>query len=182
MKKIIKPYLIQKKKFLDKRGYFQELFLQKEFKTKLNFTAIAFSKKNVIRGMHFQLRNKQTKIISVISGKILDVAVNLKKNSKNFGKVYYFLLNEGDTVYIPNHFAHGYECLSKNSTILYHLDNYRDAKNESGIPYNDKQKNQLFQIEIKIILIFLILKVNIKGCKILKIFHLNPFYKFKRFL
>ena len=138
MKKIIKPYLIQKKKYLDKRGYFQELFLQKEFKTKLNFTAIAFSKKNVIRGMHFQLRNKQTKIISVISGKILDVAVNLKKNSKNFGKVYYFLLNEGDTVYIPNHFAHGYECLSKNSTILYHLDNYRDAKNESGIPYNDK--------------------------------------------
>jgi len=124
MKKIIKPYLIQKKKFLDKRGYFQELFLQKEFKTKLNFTAIAFSKKNVIRGMHFQLKNKQTKIISVISGKILDVAVNLKKNSKNFGKVYYFLLNEGDTVYIPNHFAHGYECLSKNSTILYHLDNY----------------------------------------------------------
>ena len=138
MKKIIKPYLIQKKKYLDKRGYFQELFLQKEFKTKLNFTAIAFSKKNVIRGMHFQLRNKQTKIISVISGKILDIAVNLKKNSKNFGKVYYFLLNEGDTVYIPNHFAHGYECLSKNSTILYHLDNYRDAKNESGIPYNDK--------------------------------------------
>lgn len=138
MKKIIKPYLIQKKKYLDKRGYFQELFLRKEFKTKLNFTAIAFSKKNVIRGMHFQLRNKQTKIISVISGKILDVAVNLKKNSKNFGKVYYFLLNEGDTVYIPNHFAHGYECLSKNSTILYHLDNYRDVKNESGIPYNDK--------------------------------------------
>ena len=138
MKKIIKPYLIQKKKYLDKRGYFQELFLRKEFKTKLNFTAIAFSKKNVIRGMHFQLRNKQTKIISVISGKILDVAVNLKKNSKNFGKVYYFFLNEGDTVYIPNHFAHGYECLSKNSTILYHLDNYRDVKNESGIPYNDK--------------------------------------------
>jgi len=138
MKKIIKPYLIQKKKYLDKRGYFQELFLRKEFKTKLNFTAIAFSKKNVIRGMHFQLRNKQTKIISVISGKILDIAVNLKKNSKNFGKVYYFLLNEGDTVYIPNHFAHGYECLSKNSTILYHLDNYRDVKNESGIPYNDK--------------------------------------------
>ena len=138
MKKIIKPYLIQKKKYLDKRGYFQELFLRKEFKTKLNFTAIAFSKKNVIRGMHFQLRNKQTKIISVISGKILDIAVNLKKNSKNFGKVYYFFLNEGDTVYIPNHFAHGYECLSKNSTILYHLDNYRDVKNESGIPYNDK--------------------------------------------
>ena len=93
----------------------------------------------MIRGLHFQLKNMQTKIITVTSGKILDVAVNLKKRSKNFGKVYYFLLNEGDSVFIPNHFAHGYECLSKNATIIYHLDNYRDAKNESGIPYNDQK-------------------------------------------
>jgi len=138
MSKISKPYLIKKKKFSDKRGYFQELFLQKEIKIKIKFTALANSKKNVIRGMHFQLRNKQTKIISVISGKILDVAINLKKNSKEFGKIYYYILNEGDTVFIPNHYAHGYECLSKKASIIYHLDNYRDAKNESGIPFNDK--------------------------------------------
>ena len=138
MRKFSKPYLIKKKKFLDKRGYFQELFLQKEIKIKIKFTALANSKKNVIRGMHFQLRNKQTKIISVISGKILDVAINLKKNTKEFGKIYYYILNEGDTVFIPNHYAHGYECLSKKASIIYHLDNYRDAKNESGIPFNDK--------------------------------------------
>ena len=138
MKKIIKPFVIKKQKFFDNRGFFQELFLEKEIKNKIKFTAIAHSKKNVIRGMHFQLKNKQTKIISVISGKVLDVAVNLKKNSKSFGKIYYFLLNSGDTIYIPNYFAHGYECLSNNSTILYHLDNYRDATNESGILYNDK--------------------------------------------
>jgi dTDP-4-dehydrorhamnose 3,5-epimerase len=138
MSKISKPYLIKKRKFSDKRGYFQELFLQKEIKIKIKFTALANSKKNVIRGMHFQLRNKQTKIISVISGKILDVAINLKKNSKEFGKIYYYILNEGDTVFIPNHYAHGYECLSKKASIIYHLDNYRDAKNESGIPFNDK--------------------------------------------
>lgn len=138
MNKISKPYLIKKKKFFDKRGFFQELFLEKEIKIKSKFTALANSKKNVIRGMHFQLRNKQTKIISVISGKILDVAVNLKKNSREFGKIYYFVLNEGDTVFIPNHYAHGYECLSKKASIIYHLDNYRDAKNESGIPFNDK--------------------------------------------
>ena len=141
MKKFNKPLVFKKKKYFDKRGFFQELFLKKELKTEINFTAMAYSKKNVIRGMHFQLKNKQTKIISVISGKILDVAVNLKKNSRDFGKVYYFLLNEGDTVCIPNYFAHGYECLSKNSTILYHLDNYRDAKNESGIAYNDQILN-----------------------------------------
>jgi len=138
MKNIINPTVYKKKRFFDKRGFFQETFLEKELRKKIKFTAIAWSKKNVIRGMHFQLKKKQTKIISVVSGKILDIVVNLKKNSKNFGKVYYFTLNEGDTIIIPNNFAHGYECLSKNSLIIYHLDNYRDADNESGIPYNDK--------------------------------------------
>ena len=138
MKKITVPFLISNKRFFDKRGFFQELYLKKKFNAFANFTAIAFSKKNVIRGMHFQLKNKQTKIITVLSGKILDVTVNLKKNSKNFGKKYYFLMKEGQSIYIPNFFAHGYECLSKNATILYHLDNYRDVKHESGLPFNDK--------------------------------------------
>ena len=138
MKKITQPFIIKKKKFVDNRGYFQELFLKKEIQANIKFTAIAHSKKNVIRGMHFQLKNKQTKMISIISGKILDVVVNLKKNSKNFGKINYFILNPGDTICIPNYFAHGYECLSNQSTIFYHLDNYRDEKNESGILYNDK--------------------------------------------
>ena len=138
MKTLNKPVIFKKNRYFDKRGYFQEIFLEKELKKKIKFTAIAYSKKNVIRGMHFQLKNRQTKIVSVISGKILDVAVNMRKKSKDFGKVYYFILKEGDTVYIPNYFAHGYECLSKNSTILYHLDNYRDANNEYGIPYNDQ--------------------------------------------
>jgi dTDP-4-dehydrorhamnose 3,5-epimerase len=133
-----KPYIFKEIRYFDKRGYFQQTFLEKTLKKKIKFTAIAKSKKNVIRGMHFQLENKQTKIISVLSGKILDVAVNLKKKSKDFGKVYYFILNEGDAVYIPNYYAHGYECLSKNSIILYHLDNYRDPKNEHGIQYDDQ--------------------------------------------
>ena len=77
-----KPYIFKKTKYFDKRGYFQEIFLEKEFKKKINFTAMAYSKKNVIRGMHFQLKNKQTKIITVTSGKILDVAINLKKTLK----------------------------------------------------------------------------------------------------
>ncbi len=132
------PFIFLSKRFFDSRGYFQELFLKKNFKTSANFTAIAHSKKNVIRGMHFQIKNKQTKVITVLSGKILDISVNLKKNSKNFGKKYYFYMEEGQSVYIPNFFAHGYECLSKSATILYHLDNYRDAKNEAGLPFNDK--------------------------------------------
>lgn len=137
MKKFSNPFLIKNRRFFDKRGFFQELFLQKNFKTKSIFTALAFSKKNVIRGMHFQIKKKQTKIITVLSGKILDVSVNLRRNSKNFGKVYYFKMSEGESLYIPNYFAHGYECISNKASILYHLDNYRDVKNESGIPYND---------------------------------------------
>ncbi len=138
MKKIDKPFIFTSKRYFDKRGFFQEVFLKKEFRISPIFTAIAHSKQKVIRGMHFQLKNKQTKIISVLSGKILDVSINLRTNSKNFGKKYYFIMEEGQSVYIPNFFAHGYECLSRKSTILYHLDNYRDAQNESGLPYNDK--------------------------------------------
>lgn len=138
MTKINKPFVFSSKRFFDKRGYFQELYLKKNLKTTANFTAIAHSKKKVIRGMHFQLKNKQTKIITVLSGKILDISINLKKNSKYFGKKYSFFMEEGQSVYIPNFFAHGYECLSTTATILYHLDNYRDQKNEFGLPYNDK--------------------------------------------
>ena len=87
--------------------------------------------------MHFQLKNKQTKLLHITNGKILDFALNLKKSSKNFGKLYRFILNEGEILFIPDHYAHGYECLSKNCTVLYHLEKYRDAKNESGIKFND---------------------------------------------
>tara|TARA_S200000501_G_C20593884_1_gene642791 strand:+ start:207 stop:722 length:516 start_codon:yes stop_codon:yes gene_type:complete len=156
MKQIDKPFIYSSKRYFDKRGFFQELYLKKNFKTSAIFTAIAHSKQKVIRGMHFQLKNKQTKIITVLSGKILDVSINLKKNSKNFGKKYYFLMEEGQSVFIPNFFAHGYECLSKKSTILYHLDNYRDARNESGLPFNDsdlkikwKTKNPVISLRDK---------------------------------
>jgi len=138
MKKNYKPIVIRKKKYKDKRGFFQEIFLKKEIKLNTNFTAIAKSKKNVIRGLHFQLKNKQTKLIYVALGEILDVAINLKKKSRDFGKVYYSILREGDMILIPNYCAHGYECLSKKSIVLYHLDKYRDSNNENGLKHNDK--------------------------------------------
>ena len=135
---IKKPFVIRQKKFFDKRGFFQEIYKKKTFKTSLLFTAVAYSKKNVIRGLHFQTINKQTKIIHLINGKILDVAVNLRRKSKDFGKVYKFNLSAGDIILIPNFYAHGYECLSSNSTIIYHTDKYRNKKSESGIKFNDK--------------------------------------------
>ena len=133
------PLKIRQLKYFDNRGYFQEIFLNRNLNLKVKFTAVAKSKKNVIRGLHFQKINQQTKLIHVIEGKILDVVINLKKNSKYFGKVSKFLLNEGDILFVPKFYGHGYECLSKKCKILYHLEKYRDAKNESGISFKDKK-------------------------------------------
>ena len=139
LKKDLTPVKIYQKQYFDKRGYFQEIFLKKNFNLNVKFTAIAKSKKNVIRGLHFQKKNQQSKFLYCIEGKILDVVINLKKKSKNFGKVSKFILNEGDILYIPKHYAHGYECLTKRCKILYHLEKYRDANNESGIKFDDKK-------------------------------------------
>ena len=89
--------------------------------------------------MHFQIKDKQTKFIYVVDGRILDVVVNLKKSSRNFGKISKFVLKEGDALFIPSHYAHGYECLSNNCSVLYHLEKYRNAKYESGIKFNDSK-------------------------------------------
>ncbi len=133
------PLKIKQPKYLDNRGYFQEIFLNKKFNLKIKFTAVAKSKKNVIRGLHFQKKNQQTKLIHVTEGKILDIVINLKKNSKYFGKVSRFILNEGDILFVPKFYAHGYECLTKKCTIFYHLEKYRDSMNESGISFKDKK-------------------------------------------
>ena len=139
LNKISYPVKIKQNIFFDKRGFFQEIFLKKKFNLNIKFTAIAKSKKNVIRGLHFQTKNKQTKFIYVVDGKILDVVVNLKKSSPQFGKISKFILKEGEALFIPSHYAHGYECLSKKCYVLYHLENYRNAKYESGIKFNDKK-------------------------------------------
>jgi len=139
LKRINRPIKINQKKFFDQRGYFQEIYLRKYFNLNIKFTAVAKSKKNVIRGLHFQIKNQQTKLLHVVEGKIIDVAINLKKNSPNFGKVSKFILNDGDMLFIPKHYGHGYECLSNKCSVLYHLEKYRDARYESGINCSDKK-------------------------------------------
>ena len=77
--------VINNMSFKDKRGYFKELLIEKKIKKKFPFLVMSFSKKNVIRGLHLQTKNSQGKFISVIKGKIFDVVVDLRKNSKTFG-------------------------------------------------------------------------------------------------
>ena len=86
--------VIQNKPFKDKRGYFKELIRENNINKKFPFLVMSYSKKNVIRGLHLQSKKSQGKFISVIKGKIFDVAVDLRKNSKTFGKYYRRILSK----------------------------------------------------------------------------------------
>jgi dTDP-4-dehydrorhamnose 3,5-epimerase len=135
--------LLKKHKFLDSRGYFQELVMEKNIKKKFPFHVMSFSKRNIIRGLHIQTKNPQGKLITVIKGKIFDVAVDLRKNSKTYGKYYSKILSEKNSlsIYIPPGFAHGFCTLDKENFVIYSCTQYRNAKSEIGIKYNDRDLN-----------------------------------------
>ena len=124
----------------DNRGYFKELYLEKVLKKKFIFDYYSLSKKNVVRGLHLQLKNPQGKLITVLYGKIFDVALDCRKKSKTFGKFYTIYLSDKDnsSLYIPPGFAHGFCSLTKNSLLHYKCTNYRDIKSEMGILWDDK--------------------------------------------
>ena len=132
--------VITNKKFVDSRGYFREVLLEKIIKKKFIFNVVSHSKKNVIRGLHFQDKKPQGKFISVIKGKIIDVVVDLRKNSKTYGKHFKIILSERNctSVYIPAGFAHGFGGLEKENIVIYSCTSYRYKKGERGILWNDK--------------------------------------------
>ena len=135
--------VVQNLSLTDKRGYFKELLLEKKLKKKFPFYVMSFSKKNVIRGLHLQSKFQQGKFVTVIKGKIFDVAVDLRKNSKTFGKYFSTILSEKNckSIYIPPGFAHGFCSLDKENYVVYNCTNYRNKLSELGILYNDKELN-----------------------------------------
>ena len=134
------PKILKKSKcYYDRRGYLQEIYLRKNYDKEFKFSITTSSKKNVFRGLHFQLKNQQAKLVYVARGKILDIAVDLRRKSKTFGKVFKFTVKATNTLYVPKGFAHGYLCLSNETIVVYYLSNYRDPKNENGIIWKDKQ-------------------------------------------
>ena len=132
--------VIKNKKFIDSRGYFREILVEKNLKKKFPFNVVSVSKKNVIRGLHYQTQNAQAKYISVIGGRILDVVVDIRKNSKTFGKHYSIILSNKNctSLYIPEGFAHGFAALDKLNIVIYSCTKYRDKNSEQGILWNDK--------------------------------------------
>ena len=133
-------FLIQNKSFKDNRGYFKELIRENLISKKFPFLVMSYSKKNVIRGLHIQTTNSQGKFVSVLKGRIYDVTIDLRKNSKTFGKVFKIILSEKNlkSLYIPEGFAHGFCGLEKENYMLYSCSNYRDKNSEIGILWNDK--------------------------------------------
>ena len=131
--------IFDSKNIYDHRGYFRELFLKKKTRRDLIFTIVSKSKKNVLRGMHMQSKKQQGKYVSVVKGKILDVCVDCRKNSKTFGKNYRIILSEKNarSIYIPPGFIHGFLGLEKENIVVYGCTNYRDKNSELGVKWND---------------------------------------------
>ncbi len=133
--------------FKDSRGLFYESFridlLNKKLENKFNFCQenIVKSGKMVLRGLHYQVNPlTQAKLVSVISGSIIDIAVDLRKNSSTYAEYFKIFLSEENKkqIFIPGGFAHGYVSLEKNTIVNYKVDNYYNPEFEDGIIYNDK--------------------------------------------
>ncbi|MCH3881387.1 MULTISPECIES: dTDP-4-dehydrorhamnose 3,5-epimerase [Tenacibaculum] len=139
-------FVIDPKIFGDDRGYFFESFNQQVFEEKtgllINFVQDneAFSNRGVLRGLHFQKgAAAQAKLVRVIKGKVVDVAVDVRPKSKTYGKFFSIILSEENKkqLFVPRGFAHGYAVLEDNTIFTYKCDNYYDSSSEGGIIYND---------------------------------------------
>lgn len=146
--KIKDCFIVKDTLFRDPRGYFFESFNQQKFNdlTGLNIQFVqdnqSKSTKGVLRGLHFQFgSHAQAKLVRVLEGKVLDVAVDIRPNSKTFGQhVAVELTAENETqLFVPRGFAHGFVVLSEIATFFYKCDNYYHKLSEGGIMYNDPQ-------------------------------------------
>ena len=136
--------------FLDKRGEFRELIIEKKLKDKIVFTVCSKSKKNVLRGLHMQTKKMQGKFISVIKGKILDIVVDCRKKSKTFGKSYSLILDSKkmNMIFVPSGFAHGFQTLLPDCEMLYLHTDYHNTELEKGYHYNSSDLKIPWPLEV----------------------------------
>lgn len=140
--------VIEPKIYKDNRGFFFEKY-NKEYFKKLGISYhfvqdnISVSKKNVLRGLHFQKNFPQGKLIRVLSGKIFDVAVDIRKTKSTFGNYCTFILSEKNRrlLWIPPGFAHGFCVLSDNATIEYKCTDFYKANDQYTLKWNDEDIN-----------------------------------------
>ena len=141
--KIKNLIIVKSQIFKDNRGFLRETFKKNVLNKSFPFDITSFSKKNVIRGLHFQEKYSQAKLITVTHGKILDVAVDLRQKSRTFGKYFSIKISQNDdfSFFIPENFAHGFLCLSKSCVVNYKLSNYRKPEYEKTLQWNDPDIN-----------------------------------------
>lgn len=150
--------IIEPNVFKDERGYFFESFKQNELNEFLGYE-IKFCQDNesksnygVLRGLHFQEPPfAQAKLVRVIQGSVLDVAVDIRKESPTFGKYIAIELNDRNKkqLFIPRGFAHGFVVLSENAIFTYKVDNYYNKGSEKGILFDDSELNINWKLEKK---------------------------------
>lgn len=144
-------YYFNLKIFLDKRGFFNEIFHQNKYnkliKKNLVQTNYSFSKKNVFRGMHFQIKKSQGKLLTVISGKIKDIIIDLRKKSSTFGKVDSIILSEkkNQQIWIPPGFGHGFLTLTDNVKIVYQCTDFYYPQYECTLSFKDKKFRKIIK-------------------------------------
>ena len=143
-------FILEPKIIKDERGYFMESFNEKTFAEgvgqKITFVQDnqSFSTKGVLRGLHYQTgEHAQAKLVRVLHGEVLDVAVDLRPNSPTFGQYESVLLTaENQTqFFIPRGFAHGFLVLSETATFFYKCDNFYNKESEGGLLFNDTTVN-----------------------------------------
>ena len=135
------PKILSTKVNIDKRGYLIETFKKKKLNVNFDYTILVSSKKDVFRGLHFQKKKQQEKLLIVTKGSIIDYCIDLRKKSKTFTNVYKFNLKKNSILYIPKGFAHGYLCQEKDNKLVYLLSNYWFKEYEKVLDYKDNQIN-----------------------------------------
>ena len=154
--------ICEPKKIKDKRGFFTESFRKDLFEkflgNKIDFCQenLSESRQGVLRGLHFQKEpHAQSKLVSVQKGKVLDVVVDIRKNSKFYGKHFSIELDDlsNKQLFVPRGFAHGFIVLSNIARVSYKVDNYYNPNSEEGLNYNDPKLNIDWKINKKDIII-----------------------------
>ncbi len=148
-------FIIEPRVFNDERGYFYESFNSSVFNeiTGMNTLFVqdneSYSTKGVLRGLHFQEGDyAQAKLVRVIKGSVLDVAVDIRKGSSTYGEYIALELSEDNKrqLFVPRGFAHGFVVLSETTIFSYKCDNFYNKESERGIIYNDETLNVDWQL------------------------------------
>lgn len=149
-------YILEPKVIFDERGYFMESFNEKRFEEGINQEIHfvqdnqSYSTKGVLRGLHYQTgEHAQAKLVRVLSGEVLDVAVDIRPDSETFGEHVSVLLSAENQkqFFVPRGFAHGFLVLSETATFFYKCDNFYNKESEGGIIYNDPKLNIDWQFQ-----------------------------------